>query len=113
MTNFAIGTLLATIALGALVGARFLMRARWRRAVHLHLAASLLGLALVATSVMTAPGKLAAAWPIALLAVAIAAGWAARRVARGSRAAGNLLLVSHVFVGLASFFVLLAWAKTG
>jgi len=81
--------------------------------VHLHLAASLVGLALVVASVMTAPGKLAAAWPIALLAVAIAAGWAARRVARGSRAAGNLLLVSHVFVGLASFFVLLAWAKTG
>lgn len=113
-TTPAIIALLATIAVGAVVGVRFLMRARSARLVTLHLGLALLAFALVAVPVAQAPpSAIASAWPVGLLALAIAGGWGAGRVARRSGVAGQAMLVGHVFVGVASFLVLLAWARGG
>jgi hypothetical protein len=112
MREAAIVLLLATIALGAFAGVRFLMRSRLKGWVRAHLVAALAALAVVGAAVMTGPASAVAAWwPVLLLALAIAAGWSSRRVARRTDAGSKALLVGHVFTGVASFFVFLAWAK--
>lgn len=112
MSEAAIIVLLATIALGAFAGVRYMMRSRLKAWVRAHLVAALAALALVGVAVVTGPASAVAMWwPVLLLAVAIAAGWSSRRVARRSDGGSKVLLVGHVFTGIASFFVFLAWAK--
>jgi hypothetical protein len=109
MSTPAILALLATVALGVVAGLRFLMRARSRVVVRAHLLAALLALGLVAAATLTGPagGGLA----LGMLATAIAAGWSARRVARRSNGGAKLLLIGHVFGGVAAALVFLAWSR--
>jgi hypothetical protein len=110
----AIVALVATLALGAAAGVVFLQRLRRPLLVRAHLVAALTAGALVAIMAVTAPARQAgppAILPVLLLAVAIGAGWSAKRIARGSRRAGELSLIAHLALGLAGFFVFLSLAK--
>ena len=110
----AIALVLATIAIGVPVGVLYLLRARRPRLVTLHLALALAGTALVAWLVVAAPSVPAGppgALPLALLALASAAGWGARRLARRIGRRAELVLGMHVAAGVAGFLVLLAWVR--
>jgi hypothetical protein len=114
-TTPALLALVATIALGAVIGLLFLQRLHRPGLVKAHLAAALVATGLVALLAMAAPpaaGNPPSFLPVALLAVAVAAGWGAKRLARRSRRGGELSLIAHVALGLAGFLVFLAWAKT-
>jgi hypothetical protein len=116
MNTAAIVALVATIALGFATGALYLMRARRARLKNLHLLSALAAGALVLVAVVAAPPPSlpgpAGVLPIALVAVATAAGWGAWKLARGSKARGELVLFAHIVLGIAGFFVFLAWAKS-
>ncbi|HEV7265903.1 MAG TPA: hypothetical protein VGN83_13425 [Falsiroseomonas sp.] len=112
MTTLAIVLLLATIALGAVVGLLHLQRARRPRLVNAHLALALGGAAAMLALLFTGEGAPSSSgvMPLALITVAIAAGWGAGRAATRSRGLANILLPGHVAAGIAAFFFLLAWA---
>jgi len=116
VTTAAILALLATLALGVAVGLRHLQRARRSTLVIAHLATALLGTTLVALAVLAAPARRAEgpadALPLALLGVALAAGWSPLRLARRRWRGAELVLGSHVAFGIAGFLVFLAWLKT-
>ena len=103
----AIVALLATIAMGAVVGFHHLARARKAGLVRLHLALALLGTGLVGWMAVAAAGG---AWPLGLLGLALALGYAAPRLWRRSSGGAQAALIGHVFVGVAGFLVLLSWA---
>ena len=112
MTGLAIAVVLATIVLGAVAGLFFLQRARRPALVTTHLAFALAGAALILALLVTRDSApFSGLVPLAVILVAIAAGWGARRVARRSRALANVMLPGHVAAGIAAFFVLLAWVK--
>jgi hypothetical protein len=111
MTALAIALVLATIVLGAVVGAFFLQGARRPTVVTAHLALALAGAALILFLAATREAPFSGLVPLALIAAAIAAGWSAGRVARRSRTLANVMLPAHVAAGIAAFFVLLAWVK--
>lgn len=103
--------LVATIALGAVAGAHHLFGQRRRRVAQLHLALALTALAVVAVLALLAPaGSAPGLLPVLLLAAAIGIGWGAGKRWRRAPGQGQLMLVSHVFLGLAGFFTFLAWA---
>ena len=114
MAGFAIAALVGTIALGVVVGLLFLQRARKPKLVAAHLVLALvatglvLGLAVAAPSAGTGPHRLV---PVGLIAAALAGGYLAGKLARGSRRRGEALLFSHVVLGLAGFLVFLAWVR--
>ena len=111
MTTPAIVALLATIALGSVVGLMYLQLVRRPALVKAHLVAALASVGLVVLAVATTPGGGAhPAWPVALVAGATALGYVAFRHLRG-RTRSELALVAHVFMGVASFLVLLAFAR--
>lgn len=114
-TTPAILAVLLTLVAGVGCGLLFLQRIRRPVLVLIHLVLALTGTALVAWLVLRAPATAAGgppAWlPLALLALALAAGWFARRLPRGARRGANALLASHVFAGIAGFLVLLAWLR--
>jgi hypothetical protein len=112
MTVLAIGVLLATIVLGAVVGALFLQGQRRPALVTVHLALALAGAALILFLAATREAPFSGLIPLGLTAAAIAAGWGAGRVAKRSRRLANVMLPGHVAAGVAAFFVLLAWVKT-
>lgn len=112
----AIACLVATLALGVLVGALYLNRTRRRVLVWAHLLAAQAGLGLVAALAAAAPGQPAEgpdpAWPLGLLGLAVAAGWLGQRVARrAGRKKGEAVLALHIVAGVAGFFLVLAWGK--
>lgn len=114
MTTPAIVALLATILLGIVVGLLYLQRVRRKALVTAHLVAALASVALVLLAVATAPARTAGPhwiWPVALVAGSTALGYSAFRYMRG-RTRSELTLVAHVFTGVASFLVLLAFART-
>lgn len=111
----AIVALVATIALGVVVGLIYLQRGRKKALVTAHLVAALAATALVAVLVALAPAGRGegphAAVPLVLLGVSLAAGWSALRYVRG-RTASELVLAGHAVVGIAAFLVFLAWLRT-
>lgn len=112
VTALAVATVLATLVLGAAAGLLFLQRARRPALVTAHLAAALAGAALVLALLATREATpFSGLVPLALILLAIAAGWGAGRVARRNRALANIMLPGHVAAGLAAFLVLLAWVK--
>jgi hypothetical protein len=112
----AIVALVATLALGVATGILYLMKARRGRVKTLHLVAALAASALVLAAVATAPPASlpgpAGPLPVAMVMLATAAGWGAWKLARGSRRRGELVLFFHIVLGIAGFFVFLAWAKS-
>jgi hypothetical protein len=114
MTGFAIAALVGTIALGVVVGLLFLQRARKPRLVAAHLVFALLATGLVLAMVATAPATAAGPhWllPLGLIGAALAGGYFAGKLARGSRRAAQFMLFGHVVVGVAGFLVFLAWVR--
>ena len=114
MAGFAIAALVGTIALGVVVGLLFLQRARKPRLVAAPLVLALLAAGLVLAMVVTAPATAAGPhWllPLGLIVAALAGGYFAGKLARGSRRAAELMLFGHVMVGLAGFLVFLAWVR--
>ena len=114
MAGFAIAALVGTIALGIVVGLLFLQRARKPKLVAAHLALALLAAGLVLAMVVTAPAATAGPhWllPLGLIVAAVAGGYFAGKLARGSRRAAEFMLFGHVMVGLAGFLVFLAWVR--
>lgn len=110
----AILAVLLTLIAGVGCGLLFLQRIRRPVLVLIHLVLALTATALVAWLVLRAPATASGppAWlPLALLALALVAGWSARRLPRTARRGANALLASHVFAGLAGFLVLLAWVR--
>lgn len=112
MTNLAIGIVLATIALGAVVGVFFLQRARRPALVTAHFVLALAGAALILALLVTREATpFSGLVPLALILAAVAAGWGAGRIAKRSGMLANVMLPAHVAAGIAAFFVLLAWVK--
>ncbi|MCZ8150128.1 MAG: hypothetical protein O9325_20020 [Roseomonas sp.] len=114
MTGFAIAALVGTIALGVVVGLLFLQRARKPRLVAAHLVLALLAAGLVLAMVVTAPATAAGPhWllPLGLIGAALAGGYFAGKLARGSRRAAQFMLFGHAVVGVAGFLVFLAWVR--
>jgi cytochrome b561 len=115
MKPLVIAAVLATIALGVAVGVLYLQRARRHRLVKLHLYVALAGTALVAALVATAPVTGVAGPPgwltVAMIAFATAIGYGATRVFGRSRLKAELALAAHIVLGVAGFFVLLAYGK--
>lgn len=111
MTVLAIAVMLATIVLGAVVGAFFLQGARRPALVTAHLALALASAALILVLAATREAPFSGLVPLGLIAAAVTAGWGAGRVAKRSRRLANVMLPGHVAAGVAAFFVLLAWVK--
>lgn len=111
MTALAIALVLATIALGAVVGLFFLQRARRPALVTAHLVLAVAGAAVILFLAATREPPFSGLVPLGLITAAIAAGWGAGRVAKRNRALVNVMLPGHVAMGIAAFFVLLAWTK--
>lgn len=107
--------ILATIAIGFVLGVLYLQRARRKKLadVHLILALAATGLALV--MLVLAPsgreGGPPGAVPLLLLAVATALGWGAGRISRGRRRVHDAVIAAHLVMGVAGFFLFLAWSK--
>ncbi|MFZ4408597.1 MAG: hypothetical protein ACOYOH_14730 [Paracraurococcus sp.] len=114
MKSLAVVLLLATVALGVLVGFQYLVRARRPWIVTLHLAFGAAGawvffLLLHATPAgRIAPPGLAAG---ILLGAAVLGGLLPRLLAPRIRKKAEWLLVAHVFTGIAAFLVFLSWAS--
>ena len=114
MAGFAIAALVGTIALGVVVGLLFLQRARKPKLVAAHLVLALVATGMVLGLVVTAPaGTAGPHWlvPLGLVAAALAGGYFAGKLARGSRRAAEFILFGHVVAGLAGFLVFLAWVR--
>jgi len=116
----AILILLATLALGFVAGALHLQKLHKPAVVRAHLVAALAALGVVAATILTAPrptGGPAAGGPsgwlvLALLGLAVAVGYGAFRLRAVGRGGRQAMLIGHLAMGIASFFVFLAWAKT-
>ncbi|TDH63062.1 hypothetical protein E2C06_08710 [Dankookia rubra] len=112
----ALGTLvlLATVALGVLVGFHYLARQRRPWLVTLHLACGAAGAWLFFLLLHAPPeGRNPPSGMAAgiLLGAALLGGLLPRLIARRARKAAEPLLVVHVFTGLAGFLVFLSWAS--
>lgn len=106
--------ILATIALGGVVGVMYLRRVRRKTWADAHLIAALLATALVLAMLLTAPareGGPPGILPLLLLAVATAIGWGVGKISRGRRTTHDAVIAAHLVIGVAGFFVFLAWAK--
>jgi hypothetical protein len=106
--------ILATIALGGVLGVLYLRRVRRKRWADAHLIAALVASALALALLVTAPAQgdgPPALLPPLLLAAATALGWGAGRIARGRRGLHDGVIAAHLIIGIAGFFVFLAWAK--
>ena len=76
---------------------------------------ALAGTAVVGLLVLPAPAAAPGpkgVLPVLMLAVATAAGWLAKRVARRSRGGAEAMLAGHALLGIAGFLVLLAWMRS-
>lgn len=113
----AILLLVLTLAAGVAAGLLFLQRARrpWLVTAHLVLALGATAAVALLVSGLVSGGPAGARppglLPLAMLAVALAAGWSAGRIARRRRPAATLLLAGHAVLGVAGFLVFLAWAR--
>ena len=106
--------LLATVALGALVGFHYLARSRRPWLVSLHLVLGAAGVWLFFLLLHAPPeGRNPPPGLVAgiLLGAAVLGGLLPRLIARRARRAAEWLLVAHVFTGLAGFLVFLSWAN--
>ena len=114
MKSLGIVLLLATVALGVLIGFQWLVRRRRPWLVSLHLALGAAG-GWVFFLMLHAPPEGHAAPPgLAagiLLGAAVLGGLLPRLLAPRIRKAAEWLLVAHVFTGVAAFLVFLSWAS--
>ena len=114
MRMLAIAALVGTVALGVVVGLLYLQRARKKRLVTAHLAAALVGTALVLALVATAPAGAAGpsgVWSAGILVLATAGGYFAKTVARRTRQGAEIMLFGHFALGLAGVLVFLSWMR--
>lgn len=103
--------LAATLAAGVAAGLLYLQRVRKPWLVRAHLLLALAATALVAHQVLTAGAASSGAWPLGVLAVAVAGGWAAQRVARKAWPGSTPLLAGHAVLGVLGFLLFLAWSR--
>lgn len=107
--------ILATIALGGVLGVLYLRRVRRKRWADAHLILALVATALVLAMLLTVPagreGGPPGILPLLLLAAATAIGWGAGKISRGKRVTHDAVIAAHLVAGIAGFFVFLAWAK--
>ena len=115
----AILILLATLALGFVAGALHLQKLHKPAVVRAHLVAALAALGVVAATILMAPrptdgptGGPSGWLVLALLGLAVAVGYGAFRLRAVGRGGRQAMLIGHLAMGIASFFVFLAWAKT-
>jgi hypothetical protein len=117
MSIAAVLVLLVTLLLGIGAGVLHLQRLYKPLVVKAHLVAALAALAVVAAAVLGDPRDAAggppAFVPLAMVAVAVAAGYGAFRIRALGRGGAKAMLIGHLALGIASFFVFLAWAKLG
>lgn len=117
MSIAAILALLATLILGVAAGILHLQRLHKPLVVKAHLVAALAALAVVCLAVLGSPREAAGGppglVPPAMVAVAIAAGYGAFRLRGIGRGGAQGMLIGHLALGIAAFFVFLAWAKVG
>ncbi len=115
MKTLTVLAILATIALGVVVGVLYLQRARRKTLADAHLILAMLATAMVLAMLLAAPagrtGGPPGLLPLVLLAAATAVGWGAGRISRGRRGRHNLVIAAHALGGIAGFFTFLAWAK--
>jgi hypothetical protein len=114
-TTPAILVLLATLALGFVAGALHLQKLHKPAVVRAHLVAALAALGVVALTILTAPRPTAgpSGWLVlALLGLAVGVGYGTFRLRAVGRGGRQAMLIGHLAMGIASFFVFLAWAKT-
>lgn len=114
-STIAIVMLLATLVLGFIAGALHLQKLHKPLVVRAHLVAALASLAVVAAVIFTTPSTTTAGppglLPLAMLAVAVGVGYGAFRLRGVGRSGSKAMLIGHLAMGIASFFVFLAWAK--
>lgn len=118
MKTAAIILLVATLALGVVLGVQYLGRARRRPGlVSLHLGLGLAGLEAALLLLHWTPAGMvlppgdAGAWAVGVLAAAIAGGLAARLSFRRWPGRAELLLGAHAVAGVAGLLVFLSWAS--
>lgn len=114
MKTLVIVLLLATVALGVLIGFHYLGRARRPWLVTLHLAFGATGSWLFFLLLHVPPaGRIPPPGLVtgSLLGAAVLGGLLPRLIARRARRAAEWLLIAHVFTGLAGFLVFLSWAS--
>lgn len=114
-TTPAILVLLATLALGFVAGALHLQKLHKPAVVRAHLVAALAALGVVAATVLATPRPASgpSGWLVlALLGLAVAVGYGTFRLRGVGRGGRQAMLIGHLAMGIASFFVFLAWAKT-
>lgn len=112
MTSAATAALVATLALGVLVGIAWLQGLRrplWVKA-HLYVAVAAGALVLGAV-ILRVPGAGGPPGfvPVLLLGLAIAAGYFAYRTGGLRKAGAERLLALHIVAGIAGFFAFLSW----
>jgi hypothetical protein len=117
MSTDAILALLATLVLGIAAGILHLQRLHRPLVVKAHLVAALAALAVVGLAVLGSPRDAAGGppglLPPAMVAVAVAAGYGAFRLRGIGQGGSQAMLIGHLALGIAAFFVFLAWAKIG
>jgi hypothetical protein len=117
MIAAAVAALVATLFLGVVVGAIYLMRGHRPLLVRLHLTGALVSVAVVVALVFLGPAPRAEApdwgWPVGLLGAATALGYGAWRLPRQTRGRAEAMLGLHILAGVAGFFLLLAFIKQG
>jgi len=108
MIGAATALLVATLALGVVVGIFWLGRARRKHLVTLHLVLALAAVQAVVLLLRAAPGR-QGPLVLGLLAGSVLLGVLAGPIARRAKGPGEAALAAHVLLGLAGFFVALAW----
>jgi hypothetical protein len=114
--NLVLAVLVATLALGVVLGFLYLSRVRKPVLIGIHIILGVMGLEQVAMLLHGAPngaGGLGGSgvWGPLLMASAMFFGLLAPSFAKASRRSAEFLLVTHALAGIAGFLVFLSWVR--